>query len=211
MDILIPDFPGIKVMQPKILFFDDNDINKVNNLDIDCNININDVTEPVDDIVRTRVSLSHYFDDDYLSSIIECLKFILSVNTDIVVYKVEVYNHSDDKEIVIYSDKKLNTKYLENKIKNGTSNLVKYKLINPSDNILDTINKNLSEPQYCPEGAISVSKIYNVLNLHVINLNKTIEKLKADLDKKISSFISENLSVEEVKFDFFQKKIRNFN
>lgn len=195
-------------MQPRILFFDENDTTKVNDLDNNLNININNVTEPVvDDTIRTRVSLSNYFDDDYLSAIIECLKLILSVNTDIVVYKVEVYNHSYNKEIVIYSDKKLNTKYLENKTKNSTSNLAKYELINPSDNILDTIDKNLNESQYCPEGAISVSKLYNVFNLHVINLNKTIEELKDDLDKKISSFIGENLSVEEVKFDFFQKKL----
>lgn len=208
MDILIPNFPGIKVIQPRILFFDENYTTKVDDLDNNLNININNVTEPVvDDMVKTRVRLSNYFDDDYSSPIIECLKFILSVNTDIIVYEVKVYNHYDNKEIVIYSDEKLNTKYLENKVKNRTSNLAKYELIDSSDNILDTIDKNLNEPQYCPKGAISVSKLYNVLNHHVINLNETIENLKNDLEEKISSFISENSHLEKVLFNFSQKEL----
>lgn len=192
MDIFIPDFSGIEVIEPRILFVDDTDnrIYKDNN------------------IVETRAHLSNY-DNDYCNYIIECLNMILSVNTGVVIYRVEVCNRpNNEKEIVIYSDKRLNTKYLENKTKNGTSNLAKFELINPSDNVLDTIDKNLNEPQYCPEGAISVNELYQILNMYILMLDENISNIKNRLIDKISNFKNKSYEIDELKFDFFTKKLQ---
>lgn len=195
-DILIPDFPGIKVMQPRILFLDN-----LSTID-EPNVN-NSLAEQSEKMFKTVITLTGYNNENLLDSIIECLNMILSVNTGIIVYKV-VYI---DKEIIIYSNEKLNTKYLENKTKIGTLDHTKYEIINSQDNILDTITENLTEPQYCPEGAISVAELYRIFNLYVIKLNKNIKKIKDNLEQKITRFKNYGINIDGVYFDFSEKKL----
>ncbi len=187
--ITIPNYQGITIKEPKIIFCEE-----------EKHANSNDEQ---DEIISIKI------DDDYIldvDSIEKYLHDILSVNSDITIYKIIFLNHCYYSKLIIHSDKPLNVSYLNNKIKTCDSpeyNNLKI-IIDNEQTIINNINNVLQNKQQCPEGAVPVSKLLEVFNNRMRIIGTLESGVEEELIKKVKNTLvySKNFKNKDVIVSF---------
>lgn len=191
--IEIPNFPGITIMEPRIIFIDEeNEEQSINYVE--------------DSMIENKIFVipNNYGVVDE-TQIIACLNDILSVNNNhVTIEKVEWISKED--KIIIYSDKKLNTKYYINKLKIKNKDRVFHEndINRMQGNVLDSINKTLNEEQYCPKDAVSVSTLLKAHSMYMQKIEQQEEMVQEKLKNKIYEFYSQlRGNPIGIKLDFY--------
>lgn len=185
-ELVIPSFPGIEIIDPKVLFYDSNDI-----FNEDLNVNQPDKQENNYE-VKTSFKFKEIpdkFNNKFLTS---CLNDILSVNTDVIIYKVEFldgYTLGDceyQDELIIYSNKKLNTKYFENK---KSKSLDGWSCT--ENKIIEDTQEILSCNQTWLENTVPVSLLFEIFSKYVQNINKDKQEIESILIKIVRNILEQ--------------------
>lgn len=193
--ITIPVYPNINLKTDKITFKDYTKKDEPNDDNTQDNIKTTQIIIPNHNNINKFIdSLNNYLDD------------IFSVSKDATIYKIELtytkleHSYKDYYKLVIYSNKDLNTTYLNNKIMSGNSSyqIIKLNAQNESD-IVNNFTQLLQNEQTCPDGCVSVSRL---LYEHS-NYRKIINEVKNNLSYKLEQKI--------LKTNFYKQKYPNKN
>ncbi len=192
-EINFDNYPGITIEIPKIIY-------KENEYDDELNINQTNYDE-------VKTELNNRSDNfNFIDNIKMYLDDIFSVTKDVVIHKIEFLNIDDTNyKLIIYSDKHLNTLYLNNKIKLNNYDYRIQLITENEQNVFDTTESVLQNQQNNFNGTISVSRLFHSYINQVNNIDSLINLSKERLIKKIknTTFYNKEYKNRDVYIEFF--------
>lgn len=192
-EINFDNYPGITFEIPKIIY-------KENEYDDELNINQTNY-----DDVKTELN-NHSDNFNFIDNIKMYLDDIFSVTKDVVIHKIEFLNIDDTNyKLIIYSDKELNTMYLNNKIKLDNYDYHIQLITENEQNVFDTTESVLQKQQNIFNDTVSVSKLLHSYINQINNIDSLINLSKERLIKKIknTTFYNKEFKNRDVYIGFF--------